>query len=205
MIPNTRCICSGYFLEERKCTMPRTPEKRNALAMTRVALFVALLSASSYLVIPLPFTPVVLSVHTLMVNLIALALSPAEAACSVGVYLVMGLVGLPVFSGGTAGPGKLFGPTGGFYFGFFFGALAISLLKGKKLRPWRWGLVTIAVGLPIQHFWAVLFMCLHNGFDVKAAALAVSAPFLVGDVAKCILACVIALPLNRALQNNRYR
>ena len=178
--------------------MPRTPEKRNALAMTRVALFVALLSASSYLVIPLPFTPGVLSVPTLMVNLIALALS-------ILLYLLLGLVGLPVFSGGTAGPGKLFGPTGGFYFGFFFGALAISLLKGKKLRPWRWGLVTIAVGLPIQHFWAVLFMCLHNGFDVKAAALAVSAPFLVGDVAKCILACVIALPLNRALQNNRYR
>lgn len=140
-------------------------------AMTKIALCTAALCASSYLVLPLPFTPVVLSLHTVMVNVIGLILKPKHGAYTVLLYLLMGLIGLPVFSGGTAGPGKLFGPTGGFYFGFLFAVAAISLLKGKKRSVLRYALVTIGVGVPIQHFFAVLFMCFHNGFDIWAAAI----------------------------------
>lgn len=100
--------------------------------MTKIALCVAALCVSSYLVIPLPFTPIVLSAHTIVVNLIGLILPPLSAACTLITYLIMGLIGLPVFSGGTSGPGKLFGPTGGFYFGFLVAVIVISLLKGKK-------------------------------------------------------------------------
>ena len=59
----------------------------------------------------------------------------------------MGLVGLPVFSAGTAGPGKLLGPTGGFYFGFLFAAILISLLRGKRNSVKRYVLVLIGIGL----------------------------------------------------------
>lgn len=167
--------------------------------MTKAALCAALLSASSYLVLPLPFTPIVLSLHTVMVNLIGLVLRPRHAAYTLLVYLLMGLVGLPVFSGGTAGPGKLFGPTGGFYFGFLFAVIAISALKGKEPRPLRYALVTIGVGLPIQHLFAVLFMCVHNGFHLWAAFLSVSLPFLPGDILKCVIASLIGAALNRFL------
>ena len=165
--------------------------------MTRTALCVAALCASSWFVIPLPFTPIVLSLHTIMVNLTGLILKPKQAAITLGLYLLMGLVGLPVFSGGTGGPGKLFGPTGGFYFCFLFAVIAISALKGRKISVRRYALVTILVGLPIQHICAIAMMCLHNGGNVKAAALSVSVPFLAGDVFKCVLASVTGKAINR--------
>lgn len=113
------------------------------------------------------------------------------------VYLFMGLIGLPVFSAGTGGLGKLFGPTGGFYFGFLFATIAISLFKGNRNKLWRYILVTVAVGLPIQHICAVAMMAIHNGGNVWAAFLAVSVPFLIGDIVKCVMASVVSVALNK--------
>lgn len=169
-------------------------------SMTKIALLVAVLSASSYLVIPLPFTPIVLSMHTVMVNLIGLMLKPRYAAYTILVYLTLGLIGIPVFSGGTAGPGKLFGPTGGFYFGFFFAVIFISMLKGKKNNFVRYAVVTIGLGISIQHLFAILFMCFHNGFNIQAAALTVSLPFIPGDIIKCVLASMLGVVIKRILR-----
>lgn len=169
-------------------------------SMTKIALLVAVLSASSYLVIPLPFTPIVLSMHTVMVNLIGLMLKPRYAAYTILVYLALGLIGIPVFSGGTAGSGKLFGPTGGFYFGFFFAVIFISMLKGKKNNFVRYAVVTIGLGIPIQHLFAILFMCFHNGFNIQEAALTVSLPFIPGDIIKCVLASMLGVAIKRILR-----
>lgn len=167
--------------------------------LTKIALCVAILCVSSYLVIPLPFTPIVISLHTIMVNLIGLVLTPRQSGLTILIYLLMGLIGLPVFSIGSSGPGKLFGPTGGFYFGFLFSAITISLLRGKKNNFKRYSLVTIGLGLPIQHICAVLMMCIHNGFQIQAAVLTVSLPFIVGDIIKCIMASVIGVSINKVL------
>lgn len=112
-----------------------------------------------------------------MVNLISYLLPPRQAIAAIGTYLIMGLIGLPVFSGGTAGVGKLFGPTGWFYFGFLFSVIAVSLLLRKKHTLFRFGLASIFVGIPIQHIAAILFMCFYNNFNPVAAALTVSVPF----------------------------
>lgn len=168
--------------------------------LTRMSLCVAILCVTSYLVIPLPFTPIVLSFQTVMINVIGLILKPKEAGMTVLVYLLMGLIGLPVFSGGTGGPAKLFGPTGGFYFGFLCAVLVISLCKGKKNSLFRYGIVTICIGIPIQHAFAILFMCMYNSWDIKTAFVTVSLPFLVGDVLKCIVASIISTSLNRRLK-----
>ena len=173
--------------------------KLDTSSITKIALFTSLLSVSSYLVIPLPFTPIVLSLHTVMVNLIGLLLKPHHAGYTLLVYLFMGLIGIPVFSAGSAGPGKLFGPTGGFYFGFLCSAIVISLCKGNKCNVIRSSIVTIGIGLPIQHLFGVLFMCFHNGFQVQTAILTVSLPFIVGDIIKCILASMLGVKLNKVL------
>lgn len=172
----------------------------NIYNLTKIALCVALLCVSSYLVIPLPFTPIVISLHTVMVNLIGLILKPKQAAITIAMYLLTGLIGLPVFSAGTAGPGKLFGPTGGFYFGFFFAVIAISLLKGKKNNLMRYILVTIGAGVPIQHICAILMMCIHNGGNLWVAITTVSLPFILGDIAKCVMASVAGVALNKTLK-----
>lgn len=106
-------ISKVVYFGEGKCERMR--RKLDITSMTKIALCVAVLSVSSYLVIPLPLTPIVLSMHTVMVNLVGLIFRPRQAASTILIYLIMGFMGLPVFSGGTAGPGKLLGPTGGFY------------------------------------------------------------------------------------------
>lgn len=168
--------------------------------MTKMALCVAILCVTSFIVIPLPFTPIVISLHTIAVNIIALILSPMQAGCTVLIYLLMGLVGLPVFSAGTAGLGKLFGPTGGFYFGFLFAVIAISFLRGKKISMKRYLVVSIAVGIPILHICAILGMCMHNGGNVAAAFATVSLPFIIGDIIKCVMSSMVGVALNRVIK-----
>lgn len=175
------------------------PPKWKTKDMTKMALCVAILCVTAFLVVPLPFTPIVISLHTVAVNIIGLILSPIQAGITVLIYLLMGLVGLPVFSAGTAGPGKLFGPTGGFYFGFLFAVILISLFRGKKISMKRYAIVSIAIGIPIQHMCAIVGMCIHNGGNVMAAFATVSLPFIIGDIIKCVMSSMVGVSLNRVL------
>ena len=174
----------------------KTYNRNRIQNITEIALCTALLSVSSLIVIPLPFSISVLSIHTFAVNIIALIMRPASAACTLLLYLVMGLLGLPVFAGGTAGPDKLFGPTGGFYFGFLVAVAVMGVLKGKSVDFKRYLLVTLLIGMPIQHFLAILFMCFYNGFNVIGAFFTISLPFIIGDVVKCVAASLCAVKLN---------
>lgn len=174
--------------------------KSSASTLTKLALFVALLCVSGFLVLPIPFTPIVLSLHTVVVNCIALLFKPKHAFLIVGIYLLMGLVGLPVFSSGTAGAEKLFGPTGGFYFGFLFSVFFMSLCKRDRIQFTRFLTVTLFIGLPVQHLFAILFMGLYNGFDFWTATLTVSLPFLVGDIFKCFLSASVAVTIRKTLK-----
>lgn len=178
-------------------------QRSRTFMMTKIALCVALICISSYIIIPLPFTPVVISAQTLIINLTALILTPRQSLAALGIYLAIGICGVPVFSGGTAGIGKIFSPTGGFYIGFLAAAFLISLLKGKEGRFWRYTVVTIGVGIPVIYLFGVLFMCIFQQVDLRAALVGAVIPFLAGDIAKCIAASSLALVLNRALAHTR--
>ncbi len=171
--------------------------------LTKMALCLALMCVSAYIVIPIPFTPAMITAQTIIVNLIALLLNPAQSAIVMGVYILMGICGLPIFSGGTSGIGRILGPTGGFIIGFLIAAVLISLLKGKTNNVGRYILVTICVGMPVIYFFGTISMCIFNSMDVRAALLAAVVPFLVGDVAKCVAAALLATGLNRILVKAR--
>lgn len=175
-------------------------KKLKTQTLTKIALCVAIMCVTSFLIIPLPFTPIVISLHTIVVNIIGLTLKPKEAGLCILLYLCMGLIGLPVFSGGTGGPGKLFGPTGGFYFGFLFAVIAISLFRGKKNSMKRYCIVSILIGIPIQHICAVLGMCIYNEWNVLAAFTTVSLPFILGDIIKCVMASMVGVALNKVMK-----
>lgn len=171
--------------------------------MTMIALFAALLCISSYISIPLPFSAVSLTVQTLIINMIAILFPPKKAGMTVLVWILLGLVGLPVFSGGMGGPGKLFGPTGGYIFGYLAAAVILSLLKGKKGKTGRELLVTVAVGMPLIYVIGTPWMMAVTGIGWKAALLTGVVPFLPGDVAKCAAAVFICRPLKNAFTGKR--
>ena len=99
--------------------------------MIYASLFGAGTAAGAYLIIPLP--PVPITLQTLFVWGLAGALLGARlGALSQLVYLLIGIIGLPVFAGGKAGLGVLFGPTGGYLIGFVAGAWVIGTLVNLK-------------------------------------------------------------------------
>lgn len=169
-------------------------------AMTKIALCVSLLSVVSWFVLPVPMSPVVLSFQTVAVGITALILSPGQSAWAMVLYLTMGAIGLPVFSGGTAGIGKLLGPTGGFYFGFLLSAIVVSFLKGKEPSILRYTAVLTLLGIPLQHICAIIVMCIHNGGDIKTAFMSVSVPFILGDIIKAIVTAYLGFKINKRLK-----
>lgn len=168
--------------------------KENIYVSVKTALLISLIILSSYTYIPMPSVSG-LSLQTVVINLVSLILTPIQSFAAIGIWLLMGAVGLPVFSGG-AGLGKLLGITGGFYWGFLIAVPVMSALKGKKPDIKRYLLVTVLIGVVIEHLCAVFVMCLHNGFNVVAAFQSVSLPFILGDVAKCFVSSLVAVKLN---------
>ena len=87
----------------------------SAKRLTLLAMMLALISVSSYIAIPLPFSDAKITAQTMIVNLIGLLIAPQDTILVMASWLLLGLCGVPVFSGGSAGPGKLLGPSGGYY------------------------------------------------------------------------------------------
>lgn len=174
----------------------------NTKDLTKMSICVALLCVSAYIAFPLPFTPALVTAQTIMINLIALILKPKQSLITIIVYILLGIVGLPVFSGGTAGIGRLIGPYGGFFIGFIVAVPLISFLKGKNNSVKRFLLVTILVGMPIIYVFGAVQLSIINKISFVSALSGAVIPFIFGDVVKCIAASYIALTLNKVLSKN---
>lgn len=178
----------------------KNKNKISTQELTVMALLTALLCISSYIIIPLPFTAVSLTAQTLVVNMIGFLMSPKKAGTIVGIWIVLGGIGLPVFSGGMGGLGKLLGPTGGYIMGSLVAAMLISLLKGKHENMIRYAIVAIAVGMPVIYFLGMSWMMITAGMDLRAAFVSSVLPFIPLDVAKCIAAAIVVKPLGRVVR-----
>lgn len=166
--------------------------------MSRVAICTALLSVSSFIAFPLPFTPALVTALTIVINICALVLPPKQAFASVGMYLLLGILGLPVFAG-TSGIGKMLGPTGGYYIGFLVAVGIMSRVKGKERSLKRYIGVTVGIGMPMIYIWGIIFMSFYQTMNLIQIIKVAILPFIIGDVIKCIASSYIALAINRAL------
>lgn len=171
--------------------------------LTQMALLVALISVSAYLVFPIPVTLVSVTAQTLIINLAALLLDRRKAALTVAAWIFLGAVGTPVFSGGAGGVGHLVGPTGGYIFGFLIAAYLIALLKGDHFSLPRYLLVTLCVGIPVIDLIGATWYKLFADISWSAAFLTTVLPFLPGDILKGVAAVLVAKPVHAALSRLR--
>lgn len=171
--------------------------------MTKMALMVAMNCVSAYIIIPLPFSLSPLALQTLIVNLTGYVLNAKQAFMTMLVYLLVGLAGVPVFTGGSAGPGKLFGPTGGYIIGFLVTAVFLAYFKGEKYNFKRYALLGCVIGIPLIYVFGVVQLKLITGMGWDKAIMTGALPFIPLDVVKCLAAAVIAGPINRIFANNR--
>lgn len=171
--------------------------------MTKMALMVAMNCVSAYIIIPLPFSLSPLALQTLIVNLTGYVLNAKQAFMTMLVYLLVGLAGVPVFTGGSAGPGKLFGPTGGYIIGFLFTAVFLAYFRGEKYSFKRYALFGCVIGIPLIYVFGVVQLKLITGMGWDKAIMTGALPFIPLDIVKCLAAAVIAGPINRIFANNR--
>lgn len=153
------------------------------------ALFTALTAICSQLVIPTPVVPI--SLALLAVNLTGALLGPKLGAASMGVYMLLGLVGAPVFAGFGAGPGILFGKTGGYILGYILAAFLTGLLLRKRKGYGFTCLAMAAATLACYAFGTAWFMAV-TGLGPWASLGYCALPFLPGDVLKILLAAWLA-------------
>ena len=171
--------------------------------MTKMALMVAMNCVSAYIIIPLPFSLSPLALQPMIVTLTGYVLNAKQAFMTMLVYLLVGLAGVPVFTGGSAGPGKLFGPTGGYIIGFLVTAVFLAYFKGEKYNFKRYALLGCVIGIPLIYVFGVVQLKLITGMGWDKAIMTGALPFIPLDIVKCLAAAVIAGPINRIFANNR--
>lgn len=169
--------------------------------LTRISFFTALIAVMAYVSIPLPFSPVPITGQTLAVMLAGSVLTAGQAFWSVLVFLLLGIAGAPVFSGGAAGLGILVGKTGGYLFGFLFGAMAVSLIRGKGNNLFRLFAANIVGGVVVIYIFGVSWLSYITGLDLGKAFVLGAVPFLIGDIIKVIIASLAGYRLNKYFQS----
>jgi len=158
--------------------------------MVYAALFGAATAVGAFVIIPFPIVPITL--QTFFVALAACLLGGRLGALSQFIYLLLGIIGLPVFSGGKAGLGVLAGPTGGYLIGFIAGAYVTGkLVEVRKGASIYWSAFSIAVGFVLIYLIGVTQLVLVAEMGITKAVSVGVIPFLIGDCLKVILASVV--------------
>ena len=150
-----------------------------AKMMARCALFVSLTAVCAWIGLPLP--PVRFTFQTLGVMTALGLLGGKWGAVSVLIYLLLGLAGLPVFSGFRGGLGAFLDPTGGFLMGMLLGALCYWPVEKIGKLPALLGFLTVCYGCGL--LWSLLWFP-----DLKTAFLTCVAPYLIPEGVKLFLA-----------------
>ncbi|WP_298252530.1 biotin transporter BioY [uncultured Arthrobacter sp.] len=181
-----------------------TRRRWDATDLSLVAVFAALIAALAILPgIPVGPLGVPITLQTLGVLLAGLVLGPARGTAAVLLYLVAGLIGLPVFSGFSGGFGVLAGPTAGYLLAFPLAALVAGLLTVGVLRRTRrfrvvlLFLAALTASLLTIHPLGIAGLMLNAGLPLRDAIL-VDVVYLPGDVVKDVLAAVLAVSVHRA-------
>lgn len=175
------------------CTKKNMNEKKLQLrSMIYASMLGALTAIGAYIIIPFPIVPITL--QTLFVYIAGGLLGGYLGALSQIIYLLIGIIGLPVFSGGKAGFGILIGPTGGYLIGFVIAAFIIGkLIKMKEPSGFLWVIFSMIIGTLIIYLFGVIQLSLIAKLDIMKSLSVGVLPFLIGDTLKIIVAAFIVI------------
>ncbi|HEX7051662.1 MAG TPA: biotin transporter BioY [Longimicrobiales bacterium] len=185
---------SEMMLQVRNLAGAEVIASRTARRVLAVAVFTVLTALGAYVTVPVPGTAVPITLQGMVVILAGALLGGGLGVASQVTYLVVGALGLPVFSGGAAGLGWLFGPTGGFLLAFPPAAAVTAAVAGPRgSGPARLALAfALGSALILAGGWAQL--AILTGDPGGALRLGVL-PFLPGDALKIVGAVLVAIRL----------
>jgi biotin transport system substrate-specific component len=176
-----------------------TTRDLSARRTVAVGLGAALVALAAQVAVPLPGTPVPMTLQPLAVLVVGGLLGRWLGASSLLLYLALGAAGLPVFTPiGLPGVARLLGPTGGYLLAYPVAAFAVGAIATTPVRTWRLAVAALA-GMALIHLGGVAQLLLLTGSARTAAQLG-TLPFLLGDLLKVALAVLILKPTVTSLR-----
>jgi len=184
---------------KRVKALTQTSSRSRAIAFT--ALSIAVIAVSAWVTVPIG--PIPFTLQMFAVTFAIIVLEPRQAIAAIAGYLVLGAIGVPVFSGMRGGIGVLMGPTGGFLWGYLIGvSLAVgllALLRARGIDNFGTGVAAGIVFTAVAYLcgWAQ-YMAVANVGPIESLMVTV-APFIVVDLVKIVAATAVARTVIRAV------
>ncbi|MFH0767090.1 MAG: biotin transporter BioY [Bacillota bacterium] len=168
--------------------------------ISRISLFAAFIAVSVYLIPPVqvPLIQVPFTMQTLFIFLAGFLFIPIEAFLAVLIYVLIGAIGLPVYSGARGGLSVLFGPTGGFIMLFPLVSLLISIFKSKTRKKIFDLVIGFIIGILGLYMLANIWISVSLSMSYWKALLSLL-PFLPFDIFKLLIAYFVYLKIPKEL------
>ena len=158
--------------------------------MVLASVMAALTAVGAYIQVPIGPVPIVLT--TLFALLAGLLLGSRWGLTSMGLYLLVGAMGIPVFAGGKGGLAHLFGPTGGYLFGFVLAAWVTGFISERSRGLLFWEILAIVVGSLAIYSLGIPWLKMVTKMTWPKTIMVGIVPFLIGDAVKAAAALVLA-------------
>ena len=159
-----------------------------------IGLFAALIAVCAWIAIPLTVS---VTLQTFAVCLTAGLLGWKRATLTTIVYLLLGIIGLPVFTGFNSGLAAATGPTGGYIVGFIFTALIVGFAVEKVGRKIWQNVVFMVIGILVCYLFGTVWFVIAYKVSFVSALSTCVIPFLLPDAVKIVLAAVLVNRLKR--------
>ena len=184
--------------------METNKKGRNAVVrMCRIAVMAALLCVASPWSIPIG--PIPISLATFAVYLIGVVLGCVDGTIAVAIYLLLGAVGVPVFTGFAGGVQKLIGATGGYLVGYLPCVAIVGAVSDWKPGKYLWLILSMIGGTLLLYALGTAWFMFQSGRSLVDSLGLCVLPFLPGDAAKITVAVLAGVPLRRVTDKLLHR
>lgn len=173
--------------------------KFNTKTLTLIGVMTAVICIMGPLSIQLPISPVPISLGTLAIYFVIYVLGMKKGTISCCIYLLIGFIGIPVFTGFTSGPAKLLGPTGGYLVGYIFMALICGFVVDKTNNIFAC-FSGILLGTAVLYLFGTVWLAYQADMTFIAALAAGVLPFILGDLAKIVIAMIVGGQIKKRLR-----
>lgn len=175
-------------------TMKKTKLTTKTIVM--IGLFAAITAVLAQVAIPTPWG-VPITLQPFAVALCAYVLGYKYGTASIAIYVLLGIIGLPVFAEFSSGLGVILGVTGGFIWGFIVMAFVCGFYE--KAHSKRYAMVFGILGLVLCHLLGTIQFSLLMSMSFMKSLLLVSVPYILKDIASVLFAYAISLPIKKVV------
>lgn len=187
----------------KETTEKKAKKKFKTIDIVYIGLFAALIAVCSWISIPLT---VPITLQTMAICLVAGLLGAKRGTITTVIYILLGLVGVPVFAGFSSGPAALLSPSGGYIIGFIFTALIVGIVSDKAKGKMLPLIISMVIGILVCYvFGTAWFAVVYAKQNETAATLKAILgwcviPFLIPDAVKIAVASILTNRLKKFIK-----